>query len=99
MIIIHLPAKLTADRRLIIDLPADIQLVPGEVQVTISQQTHEDTAFVRPRERLRALLSETGLLANEQYVSENDRHDDETRLISPPAGMSFAEIVNEGRGE
>lgn len=91
---IRLKGRLTEDRRLVIDLPAD--LPPGDVEVTIAFTTPE----IMRRDQLRQRLAEAGLLAAVGILSaETHASDEDMPLIDMPDDQTIDQIISEMRGD
>lgn len=100
MTAIRLSAVVGADRRLVVDLPADAPIGPMEIVIT--------PAVDRPnleREEVRARLQAAGLLVNtEAYDWDDDElmdvGDDERDepVELPPGSPSSEELIDEDRG-
>jgi hypothetical protein len=95
-ITVRLPAKLTPDRRLIIDLPDDTDLAPGDVEVTIQQESPASTRAVCTREELIATLSAAGLRSSLFDDEPEDPDAPAEYRVDIPAG-EMARVLEEDR--
>jgi hypothetical protein len=101
---ITIPVVVGEDRRLVIDLPADIPTGPAELEVIV--HSHEDKVTKTKnsaREEARAKLQAAGRLSIELNVSDDVEPLSEEELERlgrlPPGSPTAQEIIDEERGD
>ncbi len=100
MVAIKLDATVSADHKLIVELPDDVPV--GAVKLTIEPQGNAERPPLT-RERAREILLAAGLLVTTIHAPEGTvpLTDEEIMQLTrlPPGSPSSLDLINEDRGE
>jgi hypothetical protein len=103
MDVIRIPVVVGEDRRLVIDLPADVPVGPAELVIRPLEQPQNGPTPMNPaREAARAKLLAAGVLATDLGIPDDIKPSSEQeqdrlgRLLA--GGRSSLDMINEDRG-